>query len=62
MSDSEAVVEKRRGRPAKDKSEVVIKHALNTINLLFLYWNYLFILTNNYIIKGCCKRTQEALT
>lgn len=23
MSDSEAVVEKRRGRPAKDKSEVV---------------------------------------
>lgn len=23
MSDSEAVVEKRRGRPAKDKSEVI---------------------------------------
>lgn len=24
MSDSEAVVEKRRGRPSKDKSEVII--------------------------------------
>lgn len=24
MSDSEAVVEKRRGRPAKDKSEVIL--------------------------------------
>lgn len=31
MSDSEAVVEKRRGRPAKDKSEVI----LIIVNLFF---------------------------
>lgn len=30
MSDSEAIVEKRRGRPTKDKSEVII--VFNNIN------------------------------
>lgn len=31
MSDSEAVVEKRRGRPSKDKSEVNIGSYYNAI-------------------------------
>lgn len=44
MSDSEAVVEKRRGRPAKDKSEVIICYSFKNIRYLNVYYDYCFIL------------------
>jgi len=41
MSDSEAVVEKRRGRPSKDKSEVNYPTLLNYILNVFVFIVYM---------------------
>lgn len=57
MSDSEALVEKRRGRPSKDKSDVII--------LLYLIKCFYFnlILNMYYNLQlGCRERTQETCT
>ena len=62
MSDSEAVVEKRRGRPTKDKSEVIIFYMVN-VNLFLFYMfnvkNYIHLIFHQDSVKEPKKRARE---
>lgn len=63
MSDSEAVVEKRRGRPAKDKSEVIIHCSFNVhqkpdeCSLLFMFCSNIYDCPQD--VKESKKRARE---